>query len=91
MLQSERLADFEARTLTRHRMWKRLKTWYEGEYIPPENDPHSRLVFIVGHYKRPFLARVLSICFEFFSKHWQWCIGTALVIIALTINFTRTH
>jgi hypothetical protein len=26
--------------------------WWDGTYVPPENDPNSGLVFVMGSYKR---------------------------------------
>ena len=67
---------------------KRLKDWYKGKYIPPpKNDPNSPIIIIsIGHYEKPFLARVLEILFKFWLEHWKWNIGTAIALIALFLK-----
>lgn len=67
--------------------WRKIKEWYQGEYIPPPpNDPDSPVVFISpGHYEQPLLAKVLRILGHFWLAHWQWIIGTALAIIAIVV------
>lgn len=73
-------------------MRNRLKDWYEGEFVPWEKDPNSPLVVIGGgDYRRSLSARVLRTGVEFYSKHWQWCIGTTIAVIAITIQFMRAH
>ncbi len=68
-----------------------LKKWYEGEFIPYENVPGTFLIRIGGYHQRPILARVWDTCYSFYLKHWQWCVATFIAVIALTIQFTRTH
>jgi len=70
-------------------MWKRLRAWHQGEYVPPENDPTSNLVFIVGRYKRPHLAQILDATFNFYLRNWKWCIGTTIAIVALVFQLAR--
>ena len=45
-----------------------VRNWYEGKYLPYENDPRSTLVFIGGDHKRHWTARVVRVLVEF----WHW-------------------
>jgi len=74
-------------------MWnliaEKLREWYQGEYIPPpENDPNSPIFRISpGHYEKPFLAKCIKVCGNFWMAHWKWIIGTAgIPMIALIIQ-----
>ena len=65
---------------------QKLKEWYRGRYIPPENDPNSGLFFIQGDYDRPWVARAADLLIRFWLEHWQWIIGTVLAIIAIFVS-----
>jgi hypothetical protein len=62
-----------------------IQDWYQGTYVPPpSNDTNSRIVFIgLGHYEQPLLAKMLRRLSEFWSKYWQWIIGTILTVIGI--------
>lgn len=62
---------------------ERLQAWYEGEFVPHQNDPGSRVVRIGGAYKRSLSARILRRAVEFWRAHWQWLIPVVLSIFAL--------
>ncbi|WP_299010153.1 hypothetical protein [uncultured Shewanella sp.] len=64
-------------------MLKKLKDWYEGEYIPYENEADSSAVIIGGDMKRPLLARVISATIDFFKVHWKWVITTLIAFLAV--------
>ena len=66
--------------------FSRIKKWYQGKYIPPNNDPDSPIVFTFGRTKRPLVARVLSIIGTFWLNHWKFLLtfllGLATLIVA---------
>jgi hypothetical protein len=62
---------------------KRLAAWYEGEFIPHQNDPGSRLVRVGGTHERSLAARALRCLIKFWEAHWQWSIGVGVAILAL--------
>ena len=69
----------------RPRTWQRIKKWYKGVYVPPDNDPDDVVIFLMGHYDRPVLARVIDQCVAFSRLHWKWLIGTAIALIGLLV------
>jgi hypothetical protein len=54
--------------------WKKIKRWYEGKFIPYENDPNSPLVLIGGYQKRPVIVTAVS-------SAWLWCQRNCLTIL----------
>ena len=58
-----------------------VRNWYEGKYVPYENDPRSTLVFIGGDHERHWTARVVRVLVEF----WQWIVtvGVAPLILKM--------
>jgi hypothetical protein len=56
----------------------KIKDWYRGEYIPPENDPDSPIFRVLGHYKQPLLAKVFKQIGKFWlnfycCSSWAYC------------------
>ena len=68
---------------------KSLKRWYEGKYIPHENDPGSPVVFIGGSYERHWSAKAARALVEFWQREWKWTIGTAITIVGLLIAYKK--
>ena len=68
---------------------KLIENWYEGEFIPYENDPYDSVVIIGGTYKRHWTARIARTLVKFWLNHWQWIIGTAIAICGLAIALAR--
>ena len=66
---------------------KNIKKWYEGEFVPPDNSPNSRLIFVMGHYQRHWSSRVAHVVVDFYLKEWRWLlpfvVGVAGVIVAI--------
>lgn len=65
---------------------QKIRKWYEGEYIPYENDPNSSLVFVGGYYKRSLLANMIRAVLVFHSKEWKWVIPVYLTIVGLVVS-----
>jgi hypothetical protein len=63
---------------------ERFTEWYRGRWVPPP-PPGRHVVFLMGHYEQPRLARILGVLGRFWLAHWQWIIGTALVIIGIVV------
>ena len=70
-------------------MWnlfvKNLLGWYEGEFVPYENDPSSKLVFIGGHQRQHWTSRLTHIVIEFGKANWKWIIGTTIAIFGIYV------
>jgi hypothetical protein len=65
---------------------QKLKNWYRGRYVPPPPfDSDSIVIFGLGHYEQPPLAKLLGVLGRFYLAHWQWIIGTALAIIGIVV------
>ena len=68
-------------------MINKIKKWYQGKLVYPENEPDSGVIFISpGYYEKPFLAKFISLVIQFWLKNWQFMIGT-LVAIFLAIFY----
>ncbi len=56
----------------------RIRQWYEGEFVPYENDPRSQVVLIGGWQKRHWTAKAARALVEFHRRHWQWIWSTII-------------
>jgi hypothetical protein len=65
---------------------KTVRDWYEGKFVPHENDPDSNLRFIGGDYERHWTARVARVLIAFWLEHWKWIIGVIVALAALIVN-----
>jgi hypothetical protein len=64
---------------------QRVKGWYQGRFVEPHNEPNSPVVFLMGHYEQPPLARLLGVLGRFWLAQWKWIIATAIAVIGLII------
>lgn len=60
-----------------------LKRWWDGEYVPPQNDPYSTLIMMQGSYRKHWSSKAAHVGAEFWLKYWQWCMGFGLAVIGL--------
>jgi len=70
-------------------MWRRVRAWWEGRFVPYENDPNDSIVFIGGYSERHWTARVVRAVASFVRKEWKWSIGTALACFGLLLAYLR--
>lgn len=63
----------------------RVRNWWDGRFIPYENDPNDSVVIIGGNQEWHWTARVARRIVAFLGKEWKWVIGTILAVIALVI------
>jgi hypothetical protein len=70
------------------RFLEKFKKWYRGVYVPPpENNPNSYVQFVSpGEYDRPWIARAINTVSTFLKTHWQWTIGTILVVVGIFVS-----
>ena len=62
-----------------------LKRWWDGEYVPPQNDFGSTLWVIQGHYEKHWSSRAAHVVADFWMKHWQWCFSAVFAVTGLVI------
>ncbi|MCA1428877.1 MULTISPECIES: hypothetical protein [unclassified Bradyrhizobium] len=62
-----------------------LKRWWDGKYVPPQNDPGSSVIFVQGSYRRHCTSKLAHVIAEFYLKHWQWCFSAAFAVAGLVI------
>ena len=70
---------------------KRIKEWWEGEFIPPQNPPDAPLIRLYGHHKRPLLALILTRLGKFWIDHWYKIIMILLGIITVLIMYQQIN
>jgi hypothetical protein len=63
-----------------------LRKWWEGTYVPPDNDPNSAFVFTMGDHEKHWSSRAAHLVADFWMKYWQWCIGVMLAVIGLILK-----
>ena len=69
----------------------KLRRWYDGEFVPPDNPPGSYVVFLTGHYKRHWSSRVAHTLVDFYFKEWKWIWGTLIAVVGLVIAIAKLH
>lgn len=62
---------------------EKLAGWYEGKYVPYENDARSSIFIVGGCYERHWTALAARKLVGFWFAHWQWTIGTVLALVGL--------
>lgn len=67
--------------------WRKLKDWYEGEFIPHDNDPNSQVVFVGGYQKRPPLVTAMLSVWNCWKENWQMIVGVLGLIVAIISLF----
>jgi hypothetical protein len=60
-----------------------VRRWYEGEFVPHENDSDSQVVFIGGWQRRHWTAEVARSIVKFYGQHWQWVWSTIIAVGSL--------
>ena len=60
-----------------------IRDWWTGEYIPPKNDPGDTVIFVVGRYRRPAIARATDFVWRMWMKHWLMVTTVGGLVIAI--------
>jgi hypothetical protein len=66
-------------------MKEKIKRWYEGEFIPYENDPNSAVFFVGGNHKRHWTAKLSRWAIEFYMREWKWTLGAVGAVIGALV------
>ncbi len=67
-------------------MKEMLKRWWDGKYVPPQNDPGSSIWVVQGQYEKHWTSKLAHAAAEFWLKYWQWCMGFGLAVIGLILK-----
>lgn len=70
-------------------MKTKLKKWWDGEFIPYDNDDNSGLVFTHGTQKRHWTSRLANAVWGFLGREWKWVCWAVVAIIGLTMSYIR--
>jgi len=62
-----------------------LKKWWDGEFVPYENDPRGGVMIIGGTYRRHWSASALRAVVGFLQKEWKWAIGTLIAVVGIAL------
>lgn len=68
---------------------EKIRNWYEGRYIPYENDPNSSVVIVGGYYERHWTAKFARILVSFYLEHWKWLWGVFLSLLGLYMAYLK--
>jgi hypothetical protein len=64
-------------------MKEKIKSWYEGEFVPHQNDPNSALFFLNrGQSKRHWTANFARWAVSFYMREWKWTLGAFAAMIS---------
>jgi hypothetical protein len=66
-----------------------IENWYEGEFVPFQNEPNDPVFIMGGRYRRHWTAQAARVLVKFWQNHWQWTVGTMLAICGLAVALTR--
>lgn len=62
-----------------------LKRWWDGRYVPPQNDPGSLLWVMQGHYQKHWSSKAAHVVADFWQRNWQWCFSAVFAVTGLVI------
>ena len=67
------------------RLRAKIKRWYEGKYVTPENDPASSLFRVCGRHEHTLSAKLIRSLIKFHRKEWKCVIPIYLTAIGILI------
>ena len=67
----------------------KIGKWYEGEFVPYENDPNSSIVMMGGSYERHWTANIARSSAAFYLEHWKWLWGFGASIFGLYMAYLK--
>ncbi len=66
-----------------------IKHWWNGTFIPYDNDDDSGVFFVGGTYERHWSANLARAVAGFVAREWKWVIGTTLAVLGLAMTYAR--
>lgn len=79
-VREERVEDWEQ--FMQQRILNAIANWYNGQEQPFDIRT-GRVRFVGSNYKRHWTADFAHVVVDFWFAHWQWTIGSAIVVIPL--------
>lgn len=70
-------------------MKKNFQQWWDGEYIPYENDPNDGFFIIGGDQVRHWTSDFTHRIWNFIKVEWKWVIGFLLTCTGLVMTYIR--
>ena len=70
-------------------MRERIRKWWEGKFMPYDDDPDSGVVIIGGFTHRHWTSRAAHVVVGFLGREWKWVIGTLIALVGLTMTYMR--
>ncbi len=67
----------------------KILNWYEGEFVPYENDPGSGIVIFGGQYERHWTANTVRSLIAFYLMHWKWLWDFCASMFGLYIAYLK--
>jgi hypothetical protein len=65
---------------------RRIKNWYEGEFIPYENDPNLNIFILGGNQEIHWTAKIARWIISFWSEHWKFIITILVAVTGLYLK-----
>jgi hypothetical protein len=63
-------------------MREKIKRWYDGKFVPYENDPNSR-VFVGGGIERHWTTNLARWAVSFYMREWKWTLGALAAVVSV--------
>ena len=63
-----------------------MRRWWQGTYVPWENDPRNSIMFIGGEYRRHWTAEVAHASCSYFIRNQMWLIPTVVAVIGIIVT-----
>lgn len=68
-------------------MREKIKEWYNGKWVPAENNPASRVKFCnIGQKEVHWTAKVIRTLVTFYLAHWKWLWGFAVSLVGVYLT-----
>ena len=67
------------------RLGDRVKRWWQGEDVPPDNDPRSMFVIMTGSRRYHWSAKVARAVVFYVRDHHRYVIATILTAVGVLI------
>jgi len=70
-------------------MRERIRAWWEGKFVPYDDDPDNGVFVMGGFTHRHWTSRAARAVVGFLGREWKWVIGTLIALVGLTMTYIR--